>query len=271
MKTETLATSTHRVNTVEAYQAAIERIIHHMQGHLDEPLDLVHLAQIGCISKFHLVRVFDEVTGTTPHHFLASLRIQKAKELLLNSGASITDICLQVGYNSLGSFSRTFTSLVGVTPQQFRRLPKKLTPTLFAKAVWHYLAADQPKPKRPLEGVVEGPRKPRGFTFVGVFTSGVPQGAPLSGTVIWTPGKFRIEQPDLPEFHLLAAFIPLTADLSTIVTTLPVRLVAGFHVQRAEGETTTKYRLSLRPLRLTDPPIVLALPALGPFREMFAN
>ena len=56
MKSETPAVSAHRADTVEAYQVAIERIIRHMQQHLDEPLDLERLGQVGCISKFHLVR-----------------------------------------------------------------------------------------------------------------------------------------------------------------------------------------------------------------------
>ena len=60
MKTEGL-NKPHRVETVEAYQRAVERVIAHMKQHLEEPLDLEHLAQIAAISKFHLVRVFDEL------------------------------------------------------------------------------------------------------------------------------------------------------------------------------------------------------------------
>src|SRR5258707_15500661 len=111
-------TSTHRADTVEAYQKAVERVVSQMKQHLEEPLDLDHLAHIAAISKFHLVRVFDEITGTTPHHFLACLRMQRAKELLLKPEASITEVCLEVGYASLGTFSKTFSALVGVSPQQ---------------------------------------------------------------------------------------------------------------------------------------------------------
>ena len=97
-------------------------------------MDLDHLAHIAAISKFHLVRVFDEITGTTPHHFVACLRMQRAKELLLKPDASITEVCLEVGYASLGTFSKTFSALVGVSPQQFRALPKRLTLAQFARA-----------------------------------------------------------------------------------------------------------------------------------------
>src|SRR5271166_4838161 len=120
MKTEVPAARVRRTDTVEAYEAAVERGIRHMKQHLEKPLDLDEIARSAAISKFHLVRIFDEITGTTPHHFLACLRMQRAKQLLLSSDSSITDICLEVGYTSLGSFSKTFSSLVGISPQEFR-------------------------------------------------------------------------------------------------------------------------------------------------------
>ena len=73
----------HRDDTVGAYRKAVERAIGHMKQNLAEPLDLDELAGVAATSKFHLVRVFDEMTGTTPRHFLACLRMQRAKELLL--------------------------------------------------------------------------------------------------------------------------------------------------------------------------------------------
>src|SRR5579862_5699366 len=133
--------SGHRQDTVEAYEAAVVRVIHEMRRNPAEPLDLEKLARIASISKFHLVRVFDEITGTTPHHFLASLRIQRAKELLLNPDRSITDVCMEVGYNSLGTFSKTFSELVGLSPQEFRAMPKRLSAAQFATTVWRYLGA----------------------------------------------------------------------------------------------------------------------------------
>jgi len=261
----------HRADTRAANQKSIERALSHMRTHLAEPLDLDQLATAASLSKFHFVRVFDELTGTTPLHFLSCLRMQRAKELLLNSEASITNICLEVGYASLGSFSKTFNSLVGLTPQDFRSLPKRLGPMQFAKAVWGFLASDTKVKGPALQGVVESPSRRRGFIFVGAFTEGVPQGAPYSGTVLLKPGAFRIRRPDVTEFHLLAAFIPFSADLLAIVTTLPVGLVASQRIQIIGAVETPPVHLSLRPMAPTDPPIVLALPALPPWRDAFAR
>jgi AraC family transcriptional regulator len=264
MKPAILPTTTRRAETVEAYESAVERVIRHMKSHLEEPLDLDRIAQIAAISKFHLVRVFDEITGTTPHHFLACLRMQRAKEMLLSSDTSITEICMDVGYTSLGSFSKTFSTLVGMSPLELRELPKKWDAMSFAGAVWRFLASRRKERGPQLEGVVEGPSKPRGFTFVGTFNKGVPQGVPYSGTVLLTHGKFRVKRPDNPEFHLMAVLVPFTANLKSIVTNIPVGLVASLRLQNPALNGSVKPRLRLRPLRPTDPPIVLALPSLPP-------
>jgi len=265
MKT-TVLVSVHRADTVEANQVSVERAIRHMKEHLAEPLDLDELARIAAVSKFHLVRVFDETTGTTPHHFLSCLRVQRAKELLVKSETTITEVCLEVGYNSLGTFSKTFSELVGLSPQEFRAMPKRLTTKQFATAIWRYLAARKKISGPSIEGVVEGPRWPKGFTFVGTFTKGVPLGVPLSGTVMIGHGRFCIARPALPEFHLLAALMPLSASLTELAANLPISLVASLRVQNGLNASRARPHLSLRPLRPTDPPIVLALPALPPLR-----
>jgi hypothetical protein len=184
----------------------------------------------------------------------------------MNSAAAITDVCFEAGYNSLGTFSNTFSELVGLSPQAFRTMPRRLTATQFATAIWKYLAARKPISGPVIEGVVEGPARPKGFVFVGTFTKGVPLGVPLSGTVMIGRGKFRIERPALAEFHLLAALLPVSASLADMAANLPISLVASQRVLNDPNTPPEKPVLRLRPLRPTDPPIVLALPALPPLR-----
>lgn len=266
-----LAADAHREVTLESYRTAVERAIAYMKEHLAEPLDLDQLTGVAAVSKYHLVRVFGEMTGISPRYFLACLRIQRAKEMLLAPGASVTDVCFEVGYTSLGSFSNSFRDLVGVTPEVFRALPKKLTVKQFASAVWSYLASNRKVSGAVLDGIVENPSSSRGFIFVGTFTRGVPQGAPFSGTVMVKPGAFRIERPDLPEFYLMAVLIPFTAKLTAMVATLPAGLVASLRVSNPSNSPADKPHLRLRSLRATDPPILLALPALPPWREALAK
>lgn len=78
-------------------------------------------AREACLSPFHFNRVFTRAFGETPHEFVTRIRIDQAKKLLLAENQSVTDICFELGYESLGSFSVKFRSLTGLSPAEFRR------------------------------------------------------------------------------------------------------------------------------------------------------
>jgi AraC-like DNA-binding protein len=176
-----------------------------MRANFAAPVNLDQLAKLACLSKFHFLRVFDEITGATPCHFLACLRIERAKELLLDSVMSVTDICMEVGYTSLGSFSASFTELVGVSPRTFRAAPAQITPEQFFAGVQALADKQRNHAGRFLEGRLDSSFERRGYYFVGAFTKGVPQGLPHSGSIMLAPGKFRIPAPNTDAFHFLAA------------------------------------------------------------------
>jgi AraC-like DNA-binding protein len=73
------------------------------------------------ISPFHFIRQFEALFGVTPHQFRIDSRIELAKHLLAAGGHSVTDVCMEVGCSSLGSFSALFTSRVGETPSMYRK------------------------------------------------------------------------------------------------------------------------------------------------------
>lgn len=99
-----------------------------------EPLDIPALARVGGCSEAHLIRTFRAVFGETPHRYLQRRRIERALHML-GEGRSVTDVCFDVGFNSLGTFSRTFTAIVGVSPSVYaRRSPTSAVPTCFAMA-----------------------------------------------------------------------------------------------------------------------------------------
>jgi AraC-like DNA-binding protein len=85
-----------------------------------EPLDLDGLAAAAHISKFHFVRCFTEVYGTTPAAYVAERRIERAQDLLRATNLTVTEVCMLVGYSSLGSFSTKFRQLVGVSPSTYQ-------------------------------------------------------------------------------------------------------------------------------------------------------
>jgi AraC-like DNA-binding protein len=73
------------------------------------------------ISPFHFIRQFEAVFGVTPHQFRIASRIEHAKQLLARGERSVTDVCMEVGFSSLGSFSTLFAQRVGETPSAYRR------------------------------------------------------------------------------------------------------------------------------------------------------
>jgi len=95
-------------------QAAVERAIKSMWERYDEPLTLAELADAAILSRFYFSRVFRNVTGTSPGRFLTAIRLYKAKNLLLSTSLSVTELSYRVGYNSLGTFTTRFTKSVGV-------------------------------------------------------------------------------------------------------------------------------------------------------------
>jgi AraC-like DNA-binding protein len=83
------------------------------------PLDVPTMAARALMSPAHFSRRFRAAYGETPYRYLMTRRIERAMALL-RSGMSVTDACMSVGCTSLGSFSSSFTELVGVTPSSYR-------------------------------------------------------------------------------------------------------------------------------------------------------
>jgi len=85
-----------------------------------QPLDIRVLAGVAHVSQAHFIRTFRSTFGETPHRYLQRRRVERAMFLLRETGRSITDICFDVGFTSLGTFSRTFRDIVGVNPTDYR-------------------------------------------------------------------------------------------------------------------------------------------------------
>jgi AraC-like DNA-binding protein len=85
-----------------------------------EPLDVRAVAAVAHVSEAHFIRTFRAVFGETPHRYLQRRRVERSMFLLRETERSVTDICLDVGFTSLGTFSRLFKEIVGETPSHYR-------------------------------------------------------------------------------------------------------------------------------------------------------
>ncbi|MCU1358217.1 MAG: hypothetical protein JWM89_3635 [Acidimicrobiales bacterium] len=104
-----------------------------------QPLDVPALARIAHTSEAHFSRTFRATFRETPHRYLQRRRVERAMFLLRATDRSVTDVCLAVGFGSLGTFSRTFRDIVGESPSQYRSrgpitTPAAPVPTCFAMA-----------------------------------------------------------------------------------------------------------------------------------------
>jgi AraC-like DNA-binding protein len=86
-----------------------------------EPLDVKALAREAHVSPRHFSRSFRRVFGETPYQYLLSRRLERARHLLRTTDRTVAEICLDVGFTSVGSFTTTFTREVGVSPATFRK------------------------------------------------------------------------------------------------------------------------------------------------------
>jgi len=85
-----------------------------------EPLNVRAVAAVAHVSEAHFIRSFRAVFGETPHRYLQRRRVERSMFLLRETERSVTDICFDVGFSSLGTFSRTFREIVGETPSGYR-------------------------------------------------------------------------------------------------------------------------------------------------------
>jgi AraC-like DNA-binding protein len=85
-----------------------------------EPLDVRAVAAVAHISPAHFSRCFRAVFGESPHRYLQRRRVERSMFLLRESDRTVTDICFDVGFSSVGTFSRTFREIVGQTPSAYR-------------------------------------------------------------------------------------------------------------------------------------------------------
>jgi len=255
-----------REDTVAAHRRAVERVITTARGRLCEPISLRDMSRVAYLSTFHFNRVFHQITGLPPAKFISAMRLDEAKRLLLNTNLSITDICFEVGYNSLSTFTRRFTQRVGLGPREFRYLAERMTAGSVESLCAHYAELAGRATLYPsVEGFVQASKPNGGPIFVGLFRVHIPQSRPVGGALITSPGAFRIGPVPDGTYHLLAAALPRPSDTLSYLLPDSSSLSVGtasspviVRQSRADGVFT----ISLRPMALTDPPLLISLPFL---------
>lgn len=251
------------VETHKSHQRAILKVLPFMRERLTEELDLGQLADVAIMSPYHFVRTFHEQTGVSPGKFLAALRIEAAKRLLIETDDAILDICYRVGYSSLGSFSTRFAEMVGLSPGRFRQLGKcfyRDMATLMQVVSSCPLPAGAPVLKASIER-----QHLDQVVFTGLFDTPIPQGRPTSCAVLLDRDQkdFRVAAPRAGTAFLFAVAMDTDSPpVDLLIGGSAVRAVAASGPLSFDQGPPSGLRLRLQPLDPLNPPMLLALPLL---------
>ncbi|HEU0003205.1 MAG TPA: helix-turn-helix transcriptional regulator [Ktedonobacteraceae bacterium] len=253
-----------RHETLAAQTQAVERAIQTMHTHLHEMLTLEDLASVAYLSPSHFHRVFGRLIGIPPGEFLAALRFQAARRLLLTTSLSVTDICFEVGYTSTGSFTSRFTQLVGLSPRLLRQRAHAFEPLPPEHARLYPTTPSGLSMKHALPGQISAPAPFQGTIYIGLFNSPIPQGAPVRCTRLSAPGWYLMHGVPDGVYYLRAAAFPVASDLHSAL--LPgEKMLLGHNLNplvMRHGHIAGNPDLVLHPPRMTDPPLVMGLPLL---------
>jgi AraC family transcriptional regulator len=253
----------------------LRRAITTIRERYDEPLSLDDLARSAMMSKFYFLRTFRCFTGITPLRFLSAVRIHEAKRLLFATHLNVAEVSVQVGYGSLGTFTRRFTECVGLPPTLYRQVARGEAThpaTHKASSTMHEIPSATHETSRPsryqvsmMSGTISATPNLTSPIFIGVFENLIPQGKPIAHTEITRPGAWQLPAVPSGSWHLLAA---ATADDDApdgtgvrgptgrpllVAISEKIRMQSGEHIQ---------LDMALRPLDWSRPPLLVALPGV---------
>ena len=249
----------------EAGFPEVDEALAYIQQNLYEPLSLSRLAGYVAYSPYHFNRIFKERVGLSPLYYVSSLRLQKAKELLLRTDWSVRDIGLEIGQQSLGTFTTRFTEKVGVSPTVFRNSAYTANLNLRSLQAFPEWPALPPVTRHhaTIEGTVQSEIPFAGAVLIGLFAKPIPEGLPVYGTMVASPGHFRFASVKPGTYYIMAASVSWEMQAMDVLLpneTLRARPKTPIIVERSS--VASRRDLVLRAPSLDDPPILVSLPLL---------
>jgi len=227
-----------------SYEEIVSLVITNIKKNLGEDLTLKIMADSVYLSPFYFNRIFRETTGLPPKEFLSALRMEKSKELLHNTNLRITDVCLEVGFNSLGTFTNRFHKYVGVSPKDYRKGNRTL----------EYSINKNPSKFATIRGIVNKEEESKECIMIGLFNKAIPQGKPISCTIIQDPleNEFNIKVNNNGTYYIFA--------VSGLYSNNILQGTSG-PVEINNFEDENDVILNLRKPKEIDPPILINLPS----------
>ena len=234
------------------------RASHYLRTRFRDRVTIEDLSAYLAYSPSHLTRVFTAAVGTSPMDYLAAWRLHEAKHLLVTHRLGVAETCHEVGYTSVGTFSRRFLRDVGTPPGALRRIADRIAERTLPTVSLLVPAAGRIRVRPQVPEEMRRALGPAPYQWVGTFPRPVPSGLPATGTL--RRGIDEVELPVVPDAPwILATVLPDGASVyehlapaSPLVARLPVPEVP------VAGPVTLPVRAALP----WDPAVLVALAAM---------
>lgn len=99
----------------------MKRVQEHIHSHICENVDIEELADVACVTKPYLIRLFKKEFGTSPVQYINSKKVERAQLLLYTTDIPVKEVAYELGFNDHSYFIRMFRKVTGITPQEYRR------------------------------------------------------------------------------------------------------------------------------------------------------
>ncbi|WP_242690986.1 helix-turn-helix domain-containing protein [Cytobacillus praedii] len=249
-------------NSIDQIRAVVTAI-EYMKKHLEEEITSEELASHVGYSPYHFSRVFKEITGVSPRHYLSALRIEAGKKILVNaSSSSILKTLLLIGFRSMGTFSTKFKQFVGLSPKKFQLRTEDLHQ--FINQFEHQEKLEPITLTPPVVSCqLEFPKGFKGLIFIGLFPRPIPDQRPVAGTAIThNQTNCLFSSVPLGTYYVLAAALPLRFHPKDyFLLDAALRGKSDLAIEVTE-RTETEVKIKLRDPLPYDPPILINLPQL---------
>ena len=234
------------------------RATRYLRNHFRDRVTIGDLSAHLAYSPSHLTRVFTAAVGTSPMDYLSAWRLHEAKHLLVAHRMGVAETCHEVGYTSVGTFSRRFLRDVGIPPGALRRIADRIAERTLPAVSLLVPAAGRIRVRPEVPEEMRRALGPAPYQWVGTFHRPGPGGLPATGTL--RRGIDEVELPVVPGTPwILATILPDGASVHEhLAPTSP--LVARLRVPSAPviGAVTLPVRAALP----WDPAVLVALAAM---------
>src|SRR5699024_8540961 len=220
--------------TLKGYEE-IEEAIMYIQDNIDQSISLVEIANHVAYSPYHFSRLFTKQAGISPLYYVYSLRLHTAKELLLKTCLILRNIVLEIGQQSLDTFTTRFTERAGQSPAQFRNSIVEADHQLEALTIlsaWNLGHTE--KHVNVVKGTVQAEVPFHGVIFIGLFQRSIPEGLPVYGTVLYSLGNYSFTNVKPGKYYLMTTAISWETKATDILlphTTLRARSIDPIIIQ----------------------------------------